>query len=325
MNRASLPGGMDGDKGASPAQSGRSLESHDTGRRIGGAPVFGYRRIPGMPPVRVFRQDRSALPAAVTPHAHDFLVLGFVVAGTGAVRLDGRRWRLQPGDLFLVAPTEVIDIDHAAADPGPVETWTALFPPDAIDPDALRAWRDHPLLAPFVRSGGGIQRIPVPEPDRARLLDHYRELDRELRDRRDGFAEAALARLTLLLVDVRRLAADIPGGLRLRDEPLLADAFDVIEARFAQPISLRDVAAAVAVTPAHLTTVVRRKSGRTVQQWITERRMIEARRLLAGTTLSVAAIAGRVGFTDPGYFTRVFRRDHGLSPQAWRSAARQEI
>jgi AraC-like DNA-binding protein len=84
------------------------------------------------------------------------------------------------------------------------------------------------------------------------------------------------------------------------------------------------VADAVAVTPAHLTTTVRRKSGRTVQQWLTERRMIEARRLLAESTLSVAAIAGRVGFTDPGYFTRVFRRDHGLSPQAWRQAAAAE-
>ncbi len=272
----------------------------------------------------VLRQDHTAMPARAVPHAHDFLVLGFVVAGTGAVRLDGRDWRLQPGDLFLVAPTEVIDVEHAVAEPGPVETWTAFFPPDAIDPAALRAWRSHPLLAPFVRSGGGIQRIPVPEPERQRLVGHYRELDRELRDRRDGFAEAALARLTLLLVDVRRLATDIPGGLRLRDEPLLADTFDVIEARFAEPISLRDVAAAVAVTPAHLTTVVRRKSGRTVQQWITERRMIEARRLLAETNLTVAAIAGRLGFTDPGYFGRVFRRDHAVSPQAWRQDARAE-
>ncbi|WP_217428281.1 AraC family transcriptional regulator [Microlunatus speluncae] len=284
--------------------------------------MFGYRRIPGVPPVMVFRQDHSAVPAQAVPHAHDFLVLGFVVAGTGTVRLNTRDWRLRPGDLFLVAPTEVIDIDRATAGPGPVETWTAFFPPDAIDPDALRAWRDHPLLAPFVRPGGGIQRIPVPEPERERLVGHFRELERELRERRDGFAEAALARLTLLLVEVRRLAADIPGGLRLRDEPLLADVFDLIETRFGEPISLRDVAAAVAVTPAHLTTVVRRKSGRTVQQWITERRMIEARRLLAETTLPVAAIAGRAGFTDPGYFSRVFRRDHGVSPHAWRRDAR---
>ena len=59
-----------------------------------------------------------------------------------------------------------------------------------------------------------------------------------------------------------------------------------------------------------------------MQQWITERRLIEARRLLAETTWPVAEVAGRVGFTDPGYFARVFRRDHGVSPQAWRRAAR---
>lgn len=258
------------------------------------------------------------------PHAHDFLVLGFIVAGSQQVRLDGRSWQLRPGDLFLAAPGEVIDVHHGGpgrpAEENELEVWTAFFPPDAVDASALRAWRDHPLLAPFVRAGGGLQRIPVPEGERGALADRFGALERELRDRREGFAEAALAQLTLLLVDVLRLAADVAGGLRLRDEPLLADVFAVIEERYAERISLRDVAGAVAVTPAHLTTVVRRKSGRTVQQWLTERRMIEARRLLAETDLTVAAIAGRAGFADPGYFTRVFRREHGVPPQTWRDA-----
>ncbi|MFC7625788.1 AraC family transcriptional regulator [Microlunatus sp. GCM10028923] len=307
-----------------PVRGGRSFASENTGRQIAGRPVYGYRRVPGLPPVGVYRQHRSELPDRALPHAHDFLVLGFVVTGSQLVRLDGRDWRLRPGDLFLVAPGEVIDVEHGGPDrpapEGDLEVWTAFFPPDAVDASALRAWHDHPLLAPFVRAGGGLQRIPVPEGNRAELAERFGALERELRDRREGFAEAALAQLTLLLVDVLRLAADVAGGLRLRDEPLLADVFAVIEERYAEPISLRDVADAVAITPAHLTTVVRRRSGRTVQQWITERRMIEARRLLAETDLTVAAIAGRLGFGDPGYFTRVFRREHGVPPQTWRDA-----
>ena len=84
----------------------------------------------------------------------------------------------------------------------------------------------------------------------------------------------------LLLVGISRLAAEVVGDLRLNDEPLLAEVFGCIEDRYQDPVSLKDVARAVSLTPGHLTTVVRRKTGRTVQEWIAERRLAEARHLL---------------------------------------------
>jgi AraC family transcriptional regulator, transcriptional activator of pobA len=138
---------------------------------------------------------------------------------------------------------------------------------------------------------------------------------RELSERHEGYEEAVLAHLTLLLVGVSRLCADVAGDLRLADEPLLAAVFERIEAGAA---SLAEVARAVGLTPGHLTTVVRRRTGRTVGQWIAERRMVEARRLLAATDLTVAAIAERAGFGDPSYFVRSFRRAHGTTPLQWR-------
>ncbi|PRC51770.1 AraC family transcriptional regulator, partial [Mycobacterium sp. ITM-2017-0098] len=61
------------------------------------------------------------------------------------------------------------------------------------------------------------------------------------------------------------------------------------------------------------------RTGRTVQEWIVERRMAEARSLLLGTDLAVQEVAARVGIADPGYFTRVFRHAHGDSPRTWRA------
>jgi len=78
----------------------------------------------------------------------------------------------------------------------------------------------------------------------------------------------------------------------------------------------------VNLPPAHLTTTVRRKTGRTVQEWIAERRMAQARRLLVETDLTVEDIGRRVGYADPGYFVRSFRRAHGTTPLRWRRAGR---
>jgi AraC family transcriptional activator of pobA len=276
-----------------------------------------FERSPGHPPVQA-----AWLPALeAAPHAHAFLSVLYLERGSARFAIDRRTMTACPGDVVVIAPGEVVTPELGAA-----EAWAAWFPPDAVAdraPGAFLSWRAHPLLYPFVgRAAGGAQRLRVPQPDRHAWSARFAALDAELRARRDGYAEAALAHLTLLLVGLARLAADVAGDLRLRDEPVLASTFAAIEARFREPISLADVAADVGLTPAHLTTVVRRKTGRTVQAWIAERRMAEARRLLAGTDLTVEAIGAAVGFRDPSYFVRRFRRAHGATPLAWRRAGR---
>ena len=70
-------------------------------------------------------------------------------------------------------------------------------------------------------------------------------------------------------------------------------------------------------------TTIGALQGRTVQEWITERRMTQARRLLVETDLTVAEVGRRVGYADPVYFGRSFRRAHATTPLRWRHAGRR--
>lgn len=101
-------------------------------------------------------------------------------------------------------------------------------------------------------------------------------------------------------------------------DPKLASVFRFIEAHYRQPISLNDVAQEAGYSPAYLTNLVQSHTGRTVKQWIIERRMAQAKTLLAQTSQSVRHIAEASGYSDAGYFTRQFRQFHGVSPQVWR-------
>jgi AraC family transcriptional activator of pobA len=297
-----------------------------TGRNAQGVPLVDYVRTAGLPSVSVGHwpdarvSDRAV---ALGAHAHDFLVLLYVERGEGELRGNGQDWSLTAGDAFVIAPGAVV-VPEAYGSREDGETWVVFFPADAVDPAAassLVSWRTHPLLAPFIGNHrGGGQRLLVPPEDRADWVGHLADLEAELVARRDGYADAARAHLTLLLVRLGRLRVDQPDELGL--EPLLASVFDVVESRYHEPISLRDVADAVGLTTGHLTTVVGRRTGRTVQQWITERRMREARRLLADTDLAVGEVGHRVGYREPGYFVRRFRAAHGVTPSAWRRAGR---
>jgi len=294
-------------------------------RRRDGVAVYTYERIPSVPPVSVMHMTAETVPALEYghSHAHDFLLLAYFETRGGVLRVDERRWQVEPGDVFIIAPGEVLGTDDTSGWER-VEAWGVYFPPDILGasaPGAFLSWRTHPLLFPFVRGvEGGVQRLNMPPVERPRWTQQLHLLHDELRARRDGYHDAVLAYLTLLLVAVGRVASNVAGDLRLRDEPILAGVFGFIEEHYAERISLRDVAAAVYLSPGYLTTLVRRKTGRTVQAWIAERRMTQARRLLAESSLSVEEVARRVGFDDPGYFARSFRRAHGTTARAWRDA-----
>ncbi|MBD2424695.1 response regulator [Phormidium sp. FACHB-1136] len=108
-------------------------------------------------------------------------------------------------------------------------------------------------------------------------------------------------------------------------DPKLAPVFQFIEAHYQRPIGLNDVAQAAGYSPAYLTNLVQTHTGRTVKQWIIERRMAQARQLLAQTNQSIRTVAATVGYGDAGYFTRQFRQCHGVSPQLWRQESVTEI
>ena len=107
--------------------------------------------------------------------------------------------------------------------------------------------------------------------------------------------------------------------------PRITAVFEFIEANYHRPLQLKEVAATLGYSPAYLTDLVRRKTGRTVKQWIVERRMDCARKLLVDTEETITQIAEQTGYLDTGYFIRQFKQLHGTSPHQWRKIPRQEI
>ncbi len=103
------------------------------------------------------------------------------------------------------------------------------------------------------------------------------------------------------------------------DCPKLSPVFQFIDSHYQQPIHLSDVAQAAGYTPAYLTNLAQSHTGKTVKKWITERRMAQARQMLKNTAHSIKQIAEETGYADPGYFTRQFRKLHGVTPKVWRS------
>ncbi len=102
--------------------------------------------------------------------------------------------------------------------------------------------------------------------------------------------------------------------------PRLHEVFEFIELNYHQSIKLKEVARSVGYSSAYLTDLVRRLTGRTVNNWIIERRMAAASTLLLETDYSVEQIALDVGYQNINHFYCQFRDRYKNTPRAWREA-----
>lgn len=258
--------------------------------------------------VRRFDGDVHPSAAAKPPGRHDHFTLALWLAGQGTFELNGVLAQLETGHAQLVPAGVPHRLVHARR----AEVVALGFCGTCFELDPA-------LLAPFdrVRRGGSFTVRPRESGHLAHLLG---ALERELRG--EGAALVTRSLLILILVELERAHRASGGPTKHALPAAVADALALIERRCLEPgLGLRDVAAAVGRSPAHLTTVVRRATGRTVQQWITVGRMGEARRLLAQTALAIDEVAERLGYADPRHFRRVFQRDQGVSPSAFRALA----
>ncbi|PTX97469.1 hypothetical protein DB346_20965 [Verrucomicrobia bacterium LW23] len=96
--------------------------------------------------------------------------------------------------------------------------------------------------------------------------------------------------------------------------PLVRKALRVMALRYAEPLSLADIAGAVRCHPQHLTRVFRRHAGATVMETLQRIRIEHARRLLRLSQYNITQIAYETGFQDKSHFTRTFTRLVGKRP-----------
>jgi AraC family transcriptional regulator, transcriptional activator of pobA len=279
-----------------------------------------YRsQVPSLVRTEVQRVDRHHVAVGYGPHAHEFFEMAVFDTAGGLHSVSGQAEEIREGQVWMLPPGTTRDLTAI----GEATGWLVLLGPEQLGladaVDVVQPWLTQPLIVPFQNTDATGRPLPLQlmGRDLARWRGWLRDLETELATRPLGYPQVVEATLNLLLVSAARMTS---ARTSPRSDPLVSQALEIVDERFRGPLALSDVADAVHVSSGHLTETVRRHTGRPLGEWILQRRMTEARRLLGETQASVADVASRCGFTTVAHFGRQFRRLHGMSPSEWRSS-----
>ncbi|MFF8657136.1 helix-turn-helix transcriptional regulator [Streptomyces huasconensis] len=275
----------------------------------------------GMPMHRLEVPMPNALPFAIGtfdtigpmsrapfPHRHTFHEIVHVTGGTGRHVVDLTGFALRPPNLGFIAPGQV----HHWQDVTGLEGHVILFTDDFL--------LDHPADREVLRGLTRRSWLDLSGDAAEWTARLVAELDGEYRTGAEGFRSVLRALLHVLVVRAARLPAHQPVAAPARSRPgsVAAEFVTLLASPEGAPPSVRTCAERLGVSVSYLSEAVKASTGRTPGELIRQARVHEAKRLLLRTELSVRQIAGRVGFGDPAYFCRFFRRETGASPGDFR-------
>jgi two-component system response regulator YesN len=83
-------------------------------------------------------------------------------------------------------------------------------------------------------------------------------------------------------------------------------------------LSLQDISKNTYLSPAYICTIFKENTGKTINKYISEYRLSKSKELLSDKNIKITDIASKVGYSDGNYFTKIFKKETGLTPSEYR-------
>ena len=252
--------------------------------------------------------DQPTFRGAYDPHRHDFQEVIIITQGSASHRIDWEEHALAGPHAVLVAQGKV----HVFKTEAGTRGWVIEFAPEALPQTS--SW----LFSHFF----ALSSVPLEEEATRKRLQVLCGLLEELQQEDPGGREGGIYLLAALLSSLDTLvqSATLKGKPeRGSDFQILKAFMSILDAQFRSQKDLDAYAQQLRINPRRLASVCKKLMGRTPAGLLEERCMVEAKRFLVQSDLTVQQIASDLGYEDQSYFTKVFRKVVKATPRAFRA------
>lgn len=246
----------------------------------------------------------------------------FLETGTSEYTLDGQRFLAKPRTVYFTNPGHLKSFRLYERCTGHLLTFSETFLKQNVRPDVFD---DFPFLL--------AETVPPCYAD-ARTFAEYQHLVRQIA-REDQTSSSYKYRImgslfVVLLLKIKeefwsrydpRRESDRGSAIVQNFKRHLEQNYRALD-HFRKLPGVRDYATAQQLHPNYFSTVIKQKTGKTVNTWINEKTLLEAQALLGKRSLSVKEIAYHLKFSEPTHFSKFFKKHTGHAPNAYRQSER---
>lgn len=239
------------------------------------------------------------------PHTHHFTELFYVISGNGIFHVEGEHVPVKPNDLMIINPH--VEHTEKTMTNNPMEY--IVFGVDGLafsfhgkNPDNGKNYSHYNYTS-----------------SQNRLVDYSQLMLQEFREKKPGFDIVCQSILQVLLVFITReldLSIISDSTFRISKECALAKRY--IDSNYAQNITLDTLAEITHINKYYLAHSFASCIGQSPISYLSAKRLQASMELLVNTNHSIAQIASSTGFSSQSYFSQIFKKSVGMTPQQYR-------
>ena len=277
----------------------------------------------GFPFEYVYRDIKSAQ-HELPEHVHDWYELVYIYKGQGTFFIDHSFYDAEAGDIFLI-PGNTIHRSFPVED-NPKQATAFYFSASFVHDTSTGEGEAFPYLQPFeVAKQKQAFRLTISERYQQQIVLLIEQIHTEYTEQRAGYRQAIRMHVQHILLLLNRHAEETWGKQKQRRSPAvlphwLEQSLTYIDANLKEELNLAALASRAAISPAHYSRIFKRLTGMNVTDYVTAKRIMQAKDWLKQLDEPIANIAEECGFGSITHFHRKFKELTGITPAQYRKS-----
>lgn len=247
------------------------------------------------------------------PHGHDFYLILLITKGSGKHSIDYKEYNVEPGSIFIVSPGQVHCWDLASDTDGYVMFFKKEYFLIDFNHDKL-------VKLPFFKSSYSVPCLKLENHEQVTLSNMFSNINNEYQNHLFNYHEMIRLYLNVLFLELSRIYSK-------KDEHSIIYSYELIQLNrfetlvnkyFKEHKSLVFYADKMNISLKQLSYLCKKVIDKTPSEILLDRIILEAKRLVIHTDISISSIADELNYNDSSYFIRFFKKVCNVTPEQYR-------
>lgn len=248
------------------------------------------------------------------PHGHNFYLILLITKGHGIHTIDFLDYDVKPGAVFIVSPGQIHQWNLSKDVDGYILFFTKEYFLHDFDTEKLTRF-------PFFNSTFSLPLINLSIDENESVLSKYKVIEAEYKKRNMNYQEMIRIYLNAIFIELSRIYINKnENGPIYNYDILQLNRFQaLIDKYFKKHRPITCYSNKMNITDRQLSYLCKKTLNKTPSEILTERIMLEAKRLIIHSDLSISSISEELNFSDSSYFIRLFKKITKQTPEQFRN------